>query len=89
MQYGNLYATRGVADQMGKDKEFEQEVLKALQRYTRYDWGELCASDKALNDAAAAGADRVLAAYRTSAGMIWIITEWDRSATTILFPNEY
>lgn len=39
MQYGNLYATRGVADQMEKDKEFEQEVLKGLQRYTRYDWG--------------------------------------------------
>lgn len=89
MQYGNLYATRGIVDQMEKDKEFEQEVLKALRRYTRYDWGDLCASDKALNDAAAAGADRVLAAYSTSAGVIWIITEWDRSATTILFPNEY
>lgn len=89
MQYGNLYATRGIVDQMEKDKEFEQEVLKALRRYTRYDWGDLCASDNALNDAAAAGADRVLAAYSTSAGVIWIITEWDRSATTILFPNEY
>lgn len=89
MLYGNLYATRGIADQMEKDKQFEQEVLNAFHRYTRYDWGDLCASDKAINDAAVEGADRVLAAYHTSAGVIWIITEWDRSATTILFPNEY
>ncbi|MDE6020535.1 MAG: hypothetical protein K2H01_06040 [Ruminococcus sp.] len=47
--------------------------------------------DKALNDAAVKNGDeRIFAAYIDSTGRkIWIITEWDRSATTILFPSEY
>jgi hypothetical protein len=45
--------------------------------------------DKELNDLAVKTGERILEAYETSKGKIWIITEWDRSATTILFPNEY
>ena len=44
---------------------------------------------KAENDRALESGDRILSAYETSHGKIWIITEWDRSVTTILFPSEY
>ena len=89
MLLGKLYATRGIADQIEKSVQFRTDVICALQRYAKHDWGDLCEEDRALNDAAAAGAERVLAAYPSSLGKIWIITEWDRSATTILFPSEY
>lgn len=89
MLLGKLYATRGIADQIEKSEQFRMDVICALQRYAEHDWGDLCEADRALNDAAAASAERVLAAYPSSLGKIWIITEWDRSATTILFPSEY
>lgn len=46
--------------------------------------------DKKKNDKAiASGEDRILASYKTSEGQIFIITEWDRSYTTIMFADEY
>ena len=50
----------------------------------------MCDEDKEMNDKAlGTGAARVLAAYDTSEGRVYIITEQDRSYTTILFANEY
>ena len=53
----------------------------------------MCESDRKQNDRALAhGGDRILAAYTHPAHpewKIWIITEWDGSATTLLFPDEY
>lgn len=89
MEYGKIVATRSIADEMENDLAFAREIAVAFDRYQRYDWGELCQEDKALNDQAIKGNDRVLAAYLTSKGKVWIITEWDRSATTILFSGEY
>jgi hypothetical protein len=45
--------------------------------------------DRRANDRAVRDGDRVLSAYETAAGRVWIITEWDRSATTLLLPEEY
>jgi hypothetical protein len=89
MEYGRIVATRGVADEMENNPAFAGEVNAAFSRYQRKDWGNLCQEDTELNDQAVNGGDRILAAYKTSIGTIWIITEWDRSATTILFPSEY
>lgn len=89
MEYGVIVATRGVADEMENNPAFAGEVDAAFSRYQRKDWGDLCQADKELNDQAVDGDDRILAAYKTSIGTIWIITEWDRSATTFLFPSEY
>ena len=59
-------------------------------RYKNQDWGNLCEEDKKLNDEAIkTGNGRILAAYETSKGKIYIITESDISATTILFSEEY
>lgn len=61
-----------------------------LARHRRGDWGDVCPEDAAANDAALRDGARVLSAYTLSTGeRIWLITEWDRSATTILLPSEY
>ena len=92
-QLGQTVMTRGVADALAENPDFAGFVIESLERYKACDWGEMEASDKAMNDSAVAmGDDRILAAYKNNgpkAWKIWIITEWDRSYTTILFPDEY
>jgi len=66
------------------------ERVAALTRHISGDWGEVDAEDKAANDDALVDGTRLLSAYRTIAGeKFWVITEADRSATTILLPEEY
>ncbi len=66
------------------------EMLQALRRHARGDWGDLCDEDRQANDLALKNGARLLSAYRTKSGTkFWIITEWDRSATTVLLPEEY
>lgn len=90
---GQLVATAGVAEAMRENLDFDAFVQASLRRYLECDWGELPESDKKQNDSAVKnGNDRILAAYKKQGGKawkIWIITEWDHSATTILFPDEY
>lgn len=90
---GRLMATRGVADKMNDCPEFERFARQSFARYRRCDWGALTESDKQQNDDAVRnGDDRILAAYTNSEHpdwKIWIITEYDRNATTLLFPDEY
>jgi hypothetical protein len=67
-----------------------EDVLVALGRHVRGDWGELDPDDRAANDRALVDDGRLLSAYRGSDGRkFWIITEWDRSATTVLLPEDY
>jgi hypothetical protein len=65
--------------------------MSLLARHASGDDGDLSADDKALNAAAiASGQDRVFSAYNLpSRDRLWVITEWDRSVTTILLPDEY
>ena len=54
------------------------------------DWGEICDGDKLANDQDLVDGGRLLSAYSTLKGVkLWVITEADRSATTILLPEEY
>ena len=53
------------------------------------DRGDVDADDRRANDRAVRAGDRVLSAYQTAVGRVWLITEWDRSATTLLLPEEY
>ena len=53
------------------------------------DWGDLCDDDKQMNEDAIRNNERLLASYVTSGGNIYIITERDRSYTTILLRSEY
>lgn len=92
---GQLVATSGIAHESEKDPVFSHNVRNAFSRYMRKDWGDLCESDKKLNDdAVESGDDRILASYNIPTSQaetkkIYIITERDHSVTTILFADEY
>jgi hypothetical protein len=61
-----------------------------LERHLRGDWGLVSAGDAQANDDALRDGDRLLSAYATRLGTrLWVITEYDRSVTTILLPEEY
>ena len=60
-----------------------------LARHATGDLGELCAFDRRQNQIALREGLRVLSSYEVPAGKVWIITEADRSVTTILLPEEY
>lgn len=84
--------TRGVADLEQSDRGFAVFVNDALRRYISRDWGDTCEEDSRANDEALKDGERILAEYRHPIRADWrilIITEWDRSVTTILFPDEY
>ena len=91
-EIGQLVATRSVHDLMQENPGFNYFVQSAFLKYRRCDWGDTCESDKAQNDSAVINGERILAEYRHPDHpdwRLWIITEWDRSATTLLFPSEY
>ena len=81
---GMTYATPGAL-------ALNVDLTKYLRRHHCGDWGdELCAEDKAANEQALKDGSRLLSCYRTPAGdRLYIITEWDRSMTTIMLPSEY
>lgn len=66
------------------------DVLDLVARHQRGDWGDLGGHDKALNDAAAIhGQDRILSAYDTAGERLYVITEFDRSYTTVMLASDY
>ncbi|MBY0277910.1 hypothetical protein K2Z84_21460 [Candidatus Binatia bacterium] len=60
-----------------------------LARHQSGDWGDLGEGNKLANDADVNTGGRLLSKYETSAGALYIITEHDRSVTTVLRPDEY
>ena len=62
-----------------------------LRRHLHGDWGDLSDDDRQLNDVALkSGEDRLFSSYQVAPDLkLWIITEWDRSVTTLLLPSEY
>jgi hypothetical protein len=66
------------------------DVLLALRRHARGDWGELPPEDWQANELALVEGSRLFSTYRDERGIwFWIITEADRSATTVLLPEDY
>jgi hypothetical protein len=88
---GRLLMTRGVNDKVAEDSKFAHFVTDSLARHVRGDWGDMSEEDKVENEfALKEGNLRLFSAYESpNLPKIWIITEADRSATTILFPDEY
>lgn len=72
-------------------RQVEQpDILLALQRHQAGDWGLFGAEDWAANERALIERTRLLSAYDSATGVrSWIITEWDRSLTTGLLPEEH
>ena len=82
---GRVVITRNALDTLPGDA-----LLEGLARHARGDWGDVCPEDRGLNDRALREGSRLLSVYKTGDGTaFWIITEADRSATTILLPEDY
>jgi hypothetical protein len=86
-ELGKIVATPGALDALQKSGD---TAIIFLRRHVRGDWGEVDQEDQQSNERALEHGLRVLSAYRTVLGTrLWIITEADRSLTTILLPEEY
>ena len=84
---GETYITPGAQEALDIAGE---TAIQYLRRHISGDWGELSEDDVKENEMSVQEGFRLLSSYRTVKGQkIWIITEADRSATTILLPSEY
>ncbi len=82
---GKVMATAGAAQRIP-----QAETFSALNRHISGDWGEVSEEDRKRNDDAVKNGERIISSYRAFDGTkFWIITEWDRSYTTVLLPEEY
>ncbi len=88
---GRLVCTIGIDRRMDEDRAFHKFIFQCLGRYMNNDWGDTCDEDKDTTLEALKNGERILAVYifRKTQEAVWIITEADRSVTTILFPDEY
>ena len=83
---GRVVATPGALKLL---KEGKRHPFDYLARHAAGDWGDLCAFDHRQNQIALRYGYRVLSSYPVGRECVWIITEADRSVTTILLPEEY
>ena len=83
---GRLVATPGAIAHLA---EHDLSPLQLIARHSRGDWGDLGVSDKKLNDQAITDGSRILSAFVVAGEKLYVITEWDRSYTTVLLASEY
>ena len=84
---GQVVATPGALEAL---EEAGQKPAEFLYRHVTGDWDNLDPYDRQANEQAVKQGLRVFSAYQTNQGVkIWVITEWDRSVTTLLLPSEY
>jgi hypothetical protein len=83
---GRVVATPGVLDHLDA-QEIDPAIY--LHRHQAGDWGTMSPEDWRANDEALVHGGRLLSAYVVAEVKIWVITEWDRSVTTLLRPEEY
>jgi hypothetical protein len=68
----------------------DEDILMGIQRHQAGDWGDVGTHDREANESALIEGTRLLSVYRSAAGIkFWLITEANRSATTILLPENY
>lgn len=84
---GKVVATIGASEALDPHPGTRDEMLT---RHITGDWGEVPAEDAQENELSVEHGFRIMSCYRTPSGeRIWVITEWDRSKTTLLLPEEY
>ncbi|MBA4150142.1 MAG: hypothetical protein H0X66_18700 [Verrucomicrobia bacterium] len=84
-ELGQMVATPNALEHIPQD-----EILRAIARHQAGDWGELTKDDRKANDQALSHGGRLLSVYRSAEGVkFYIITEADRSVTTVLLPEDY
>ena len=84
-ELGQVAATPGAAKAIGIE-----QMMHAVFRHAKGDWGDVCREDKRENELSLRKGYRLVSSYKTREGVkFWIITEADRSSTTVLLPEEY
>lgn len=82
---GQTFITIGARDNL-----HPEDIIRSLMRHARGDWGECSPEDKAANQEALESGARIMSVYHDRHSVrFWIITEADRSSTTVLLPSEY
>ena len=87
-----IFSTRTLAERAETDQNgFGKFIHDCLKRHFEGDWGDLDEEDKKANDEAIEKNERILSSYfyYPTGDKVYIITEADRVATTILYANEY
>ena len=94
-QLGQVCWTHGINERIIENEYFTNFVLNSLKRHATGDWGDIGLEDWQENELSLQHGFRIFSTYLYGNGngkdgeVIWIITEADRSVTTILFPEEY
>ena len=84
---GQIVATPGALRLM---EQYQVSPISLLTRHSQGDWGSVGPEDAALNNRAINQGNRILSSYFVYEDhRVWIISEWDRSITTLLLPCEY
>ena len=87
---GQIVWTQGINELIARDDKFAKFVMGSLGRHAFGDWGDLSEEDRRENEYSLGRYLRLLSLYNYGDGRkIWVITEADRSVTTILLPDEY
>lgn len=87
VELGQVLVTAGVHALV---QEGHLDPFFCLRRHAAGDWGDLTDHDKAVNERALQGGSQIFSMYEISPTLkIYVITEWDRSVTTLLLPSEY
>ncbi len=88
---GRVVATANLLDTLGEPLGdfLSQELLACLKRHHRGDWGEVPPEDAQENELSLRKGFRLLSAYTVRGVKVWVITEADRSSTTLLLPEDY
>ena len=87
---GNVVITTNALNTLTEaNPEASYEMVKILGRHQYGDWGIVDNEDKSSNDDAVKNGSRILSAYEIEGIKVWVITEYDRSITTILLPEDY
>ena len=86
LSLGKVVATPGALKLLA---EMGEDPFGYIARHAAGDWGELCTFDRRQNEIALREGYRVLSSYQVGRECVWVITEADRSVTTILLPEEY
>jgi hypothetical protein len=83
---GQFYLTRSAQSLLAEHK---QSAVPFYDRHIAGDWSEMDLGDQRANEFAIKRGERIVSKYRLGTNNIWIITEADRSSTTMLLPEEY
>ena len=84
---GEIYLTIGAKKALEESNQLPNEFLA---KHQKGNWGDICEDDKKENELSVKAGFRILSTYKTAKDVkIWIITEADRSSTTVLLPSEY